>query len=171
VGRLTTVVSGGQTGVDQAALRAARACGLEIGGWCPPGRESEAGVIPADLPLRETPVERSSGAPEVPRSLRTEWNVRDSDATLILRPAGSRGGDPGTDWAARCALRYGRPLLICDPGDPAATAAVSRWLGESSIRRLSVGGPSESAAPGIGRLAYSFLVKVLAGLPSSATRA
>jgi hypothetical protein len=161
--RLTTVISGGQTGVDQAALRAARDRGLEIGGWCPPGRESEAGAIPAELPLRETPVERSPGAPEVPRSLRTEWNVRDSDATLILRPAGDEGGDPGTEWAGRCAARYGRPLLVCDPADPAAGSLVSRWLDELPVRVLNVAGPSEGTSPGIGGEVYSLLVKVLAG--------
>ncbi|MEY2585055.1 MAG: hypothetical protein QOD80_1081, partial [Verrucomicrobiota bacterium] len=48
---LTKVISGGQTGVDQAALRAARDSGLEIGGWCPPGRVCEDGVIPAEFPL------------------------------------------------------------------------------------------------------------------------
>jgi hypothetical protein len=162
VAKLTTVVSGGQTGVDQAALRAARDRGLEIGGWCPPGRESEAGAIPAELPLRETPVERSPEAPEVPRSLRTELNVRDSDATLILRPLGIAGRDPGTGWAARCAARYDKPLLVCDPGGPAAGSLVSRWLDELSVRRLNVAGPSEGTSPGIGDVVYSLLVNVLA---------
>ncbi len=128
---LRKVISGGQTGVDRAALAAARAAGLAIGGWCPPGRASEAGPIPLDLPLTETPAERSTDAPDVPRSLRTEWNVRDADATLVLSPAvgapgfpgspGSPGSpttdadDPGTTWAVRCAERYGRPLLVVSP--------------------------------------------------------
>ena len=34
---LQRVISGGQTGVDQAALRAAKAAGLETGGWMPLG--------------------------------------------------------------------------------------------------------------------------------------
>jgi hypothetical protein len=163
--RPTTVVSGGQTGVDRAALRAALACGLAVGGWCPPGRASEAGPIPEELPLQETPVERSPEAPEVPRSLRTEWNVRDSDATLILRPAGSQRRDPGTDWAARCAARYGRPLLVADPADPAAAREVARWLAAHPVRTLNVAGPAESTAPGIGDQAYALLVQVLAQEP------
>ena len=158
--KLTTVVSGGQTGVDQAVLRAARNCGLEIGGWCPPGRASEAGPIPDEFPLRETPVERSPEAPGVPRSLRSEWNVRDSDATLILRPSGSEGSDPGTEWAARCAERYGRPLLICDPRDPAAASLVSHWLAELPVRKLNVAGPSEGTSPGIAKLAYSLCSRI-----------
>ena len=78
-------MSGGQTGVDQAALRAAIALGCfnsMVG--VHPGRICEDGVIPAEFPLRETPFERSEGAPGIPRSLRTEWNVRDSDGVLIL---------------------------------------------------------------------------------------
>jgi hypothetical protein len=70
------VVSGGQTGVDRAALDAALALGLPIGGWCPLGRRTEDGPVPDRYPLRETP---SADYAE-----RTEWNVRDSDATLIL---------------------------------------------------------------------------------------
>ena len=160
--RLAKVISGGQTGVDQAALRAAEACGLAIGGWCPPGRESEAGPIPARFPLRETPVERSPDAPQVPRSLRTEWNVRDADAVLVLAAPRGAAADPGTAWAEACARRYGKPLLVCDPADPHAAARIVAWLRESpvAIATLSVGGPSERTQPGGGALTYALLVEV-----------
>jgi len=156
---LARVISGGQTGVDQAALRAARSCGLAPGGWCPPGRDSEAGPIPADLGLTETAHERSPSAPEVPRSLRTEWNVRDSDATLVLRPASETRGDPGTEWTLRCATNLGRPVLVCDPADPDAAARISTWLAAHHVRTLHVAGPAESARPGIGAMAEQVLVE------------
>lgn len=164
--RLAKVISGGQTGVDQAALRAAESCGLEIGGWCPPGRESEAGTIPARFPLRETPVERSSDAPDVPRSLRTEWNVRDADAVLVLMAPRDAADDLGTAWAVECARRYGRPLLVCDPGDRHAAARVVAWLHDSpgAIATLSVGGPSERTQPGVGEAACALLVEVFSQL-------
>jgi hypothetical protein len=146
---LAKVISGGQTGVDRAALRAALVRGLDCGGWCPPGRASESGPIPDDLPLRETPMERSLEAPGVPRSLRTEWNVRDSDATLVLRPRDAAGTSPGTEWALRCAGRLGRRLLVCDPADAGAAAQIRAWIRTARIRTLNVAGPSEGEQPGI----------------------
>ncbi|MGH7289318.1 MAG: putative molybdenum carrier protein [Myxococcota bacterium] len=159
--RRIRVISGGQTGVDRAALLAAQACGLECGGWCPPGRASESGTIPLDFPLKETPQERSPRAPDLPRSLRTEWNVRDSDATLILRPSAAGSADPGTDWTAACAAHYGRACLVCDPADPAASHAISEWLDAATIRTLNVAGPSEAACPGIEERAYTLLLELL----------
>ena len=153
---LRKIISGGQTGVDQAALRAARDCGLAIGGWCPPGRVCDAGVIPAEFPLRETEQERSLDAPDVPRSQRTEWNVRDSDGTLVIQ-LGETVADPGTEWAMQCAKRYGRPLLVCDVSDPDAKQKIQEWLRGNEIKVLSVGGPAESASPGIGDRAYRLL--------------
>jgi Circularly permutated YpsA SLOG family len=154
------IISGGQTGVDQAALRAAQKLGLGCGGWCPPGRWSEAGAIPSEFPLEETPAERSPEAPEIPRSLRTEWNVRDADATLVLEPQAGQGTDAGTGWTRRCALKYGRPLLVCNLEDPQADKKIAAWLSGLSTRTLNVAGPSESAAPGIGAKAYALLLKV-----------
>jgi hypothetical protein len=156
--KLKKVISGGQTGVDRAALRAARDCGLDIGGWCPPGRVSEAGEIPAEFPLRETERDRSPAAPEVPRSLRTEWNVRDSDGTLVIMSAGA--DDPGTAWAIECAARFQRPLLICGVDDPKALEEIRKWLMKFRIETLSVGGPSENASPGITARAYALLIQV-----------
>jgi Circularly permutated YpsA SLOG family len=158
MGSVKRIVSGGQTGVDQAALRAAQTCGLDCGGWCPPGRLCESGTIPSIFPLEETPEERSAEAPEIPRSQRTEWNVRDSDGTLVLRPGLCQ--DMGTDWTIRCAVCYGRPLLVCDPADPMAPALITQWLREKSVHTLNVAGPSESACPGIGEQAYSLLLIV-----------
>jgi hypothetical protein len=157
---LRKVISGGQTGVDQAALAAAEEAGLAVGGWCPPGRVCEDGAIPARFPLVETPRERSPAAPEVPRSQRTEWNVRDADATLILRPPGTAAGDPGSAWAARCAARFGRPLLVVDPWDTAAAEELRAWLDELAIDTLGVGGPSERTVPGIGARAHDLLLRV-----------
>src|SRR5512135_124388 len=97
------IVSGGQTGVDRAALDAARQLGLECGGWCPRGRRAEDGKVASGYPLRETPSEDYAQ--------RTEWNVRDSDATLVLthgRPAG------GTALTIAVARRLGKPLLVLD---------------------------------------------------------
>jgi hypothetical protein len=158
--RLKRVISGGQTGVDQAALRAAQACGIEIGGWCPPGRACDGGVIPPEFPLRETPSDRSPKAPHVPRSLRTQWNVRDADATLILHVRDSAPPDAGTDWTARFAAQYGRPLLTCDVAAPDAGELIARWLHAGAVRTLNVAGPSEATAPGIGEAAYALLYEV-----------
>jgi Circularly permutated YpsA SLOG family len=160
MGSVKRIVSGGQTGVDQAALRAAQTCGLECGGWCPPGRLSESGTIPSIFPLKETPEERSAEAPEIPRSQRTEWNVRDSDASLILRPKIPVEQDQGTDWTIRCAESYGRPLFECDPSDPLALNMITEWLRELSIHTLNVVGPSESNCPGISDQSYSLLLRV-----------
>jgi hypothetical protein len=154
------IISGGQTGVDQAALRAAVKCGLDCGGWCPPGRACEGGVISEEFPLRETPEERSPEAPDISRSQRTEWNVRDSDATLILLPRGQTEPDLGTEWSRRCADRYGRPILVCDPADADGHTQILAWLRKIRPGTLNVSGPSEGTVPGIGRQACVLLLAV-----------
>lgn len=155
-----TLVSGGQSGVDRAALDAALAWGLEAGGWCPRGRWAEDGPIPARYPLRETP----SADP----AQRTRWNVRDSDATLIVAPAPLAGGTALTLEAARA---LGRPHRVSTLGDADALAA-ARWLreGVGLEARLNVAGPRESEAPGIYRASRRWFETVLEALYSEGAR-
>lgn len=144
------IVSGGQTGVDRAALDAAMAAGLAVGGWCPAGRRALDGVIPARYPLRETPSSRYEQ--------RTEWNVRDADATLILTRGEPSGG---TRLTAELAARYGRPLLLVDLGDAPPLSRILGWLEENAVRVLNVAGPREEGAPGIGAQAEEYLKRLL----------
>jgi len=144
------VISGGQTGVDRAALDVARELGIPCGGWCPRGRRAEDGAIPERYPLHETP---SAGYAQ-----RTEWNVRDSGAVLVLHRGRLRGGTALTVAAAR---RLGRPCLTVDLAGVADPAALRAWLAAQRAHVLDVAGPRESQAPGIGAAARQFLREVL----------
>jgi hypothetical protein len=160
------IVSGGQTGVDQAALRAAMARGLAIGGWCPPGCVSEDRKIPDIFSLKETPEERSQDALDIPRSQRTEWNVRDSDATLVLWSGIFDKRDLGTRYTVDCALRYKKHLLICDPTEQQDVAKAINWIIRNNIETLNVSGPSERTSPGVGAVAEWFIRELLASTRS-----
>jgi len=147
------LVSGGQTGVDRATLDVARELGLDCGGWCPRGRRAEDGPIDERYPLRETPSARYSQ--------RTDWNVRDSDATLILARGTLRGG---TALTARLARRREKPVLVVDPAAAARPHTVSQtlsWLERHAVRTLNVAGPRGTDDPAIGRDAADFLRALL----------
>lgn len=159
---LARVISGGQTGVDQAALCAATSLGIAIGGWCPPGRVCDDGIIPASFPLKETPEERSPDAPDIPRSQRTEWNVRDSDGTLVLCLGPIADADVGTRFTADCAARFSKPVFVADPGDLVDARRVREWIDAHGIQTLNVAGPSEQTCSGIGDLTETFLRRALA---------
>jgi hypothetical protein len=146
------IISGGQTGVDRAALDTALRLGLPCGGWCPRGRRAEDGPIDSRYPLQETPWD---GYPQ-----RTEWNVRDSGATLILTLGPY---DRGTALTAEMARRYGRPVLVVDLATNPASADARAWLRETGTATLNVAGPRESSAPGIHARAGRFLREMLAG--------
>ena len=143
------VVSGGQTGVDRAALDVARALGLPCGGWCPRGRLAEDGPIGLDYPLVETP--------SADYAQRTEWNVRDSDGTLVLTRGRAEGG---TAFTIALARGRGRPLLVVDLATDPDPAEAARWVREAEVALLNVAGPRESQRPGIGAQARAFLERL-----------
>lgn len=144
------IVSGGQTGVDRGALDAALFLGVACGGWCPKGRLAEDGPIDETYPLTETASSRYSE--------RTERNVIDSDATLVLCTGTPVGG---TRLTVSMAKKHGRPFLVADPRRDDALAAVSCWLGSLGVAVLNVAGPRESGSPGIARAARDFIEQVL----------
>jgi hypothetical protein len=148
--RQILIISGGQTGVDRAALDVALELGLPVAGWCPRGRRAEDGPIAGHYPLVETPSSRWSQ--------RTDWNVRDSDATLVLSP---ESPTRGTALTIRRAVAHGKPHLVLDPEAPDAVAHARRWLETIGPKRLNVAGPRESSRPGIHRIARTILHEIL----------
>jgi predicted Rossmann-fold nucleotide-binding protein len=147
---LEKVISGGQTGVDRAALDAALELGIPCGGWCPKGRRAEDGKIPDRYPLQET---SSSDYPQ-----RTEMNVEDSDGTLILIWGSPKGG---TLLTLKLARKHRKPYILVDLIEEGGAFRVQEWVRKNLIRILNVAGPREGEAPGIYALATSFLKEFL----------
>jgi hypothetical protein len=144
------IISGGQTGVDRAALDVALELSLPCGGWCPRGRRAEDGVIPAIYPLQET--DSDEYAP------RTARNVLDTDATLVITR-----GEPtrGTALTVEIAKRAKRPYRIVDLAHATDASAVRRWLLQEHVATLNVAGPRESSCSGIYDEALTFLRDLL----------
>ena len=140
------IISGGQTGVDRAALDVALERGMSCGGWCPRGRRAEDEPLPASYPMQETP---SSAYAQ-----RTGWNVRDSDGTLVLNRGELLGGTAET---VEVAARLRKPVLVLDLDSQPDPATVHAWLAEHRIRVLNIAGPRESKRPGIYHRAAQFL--------------
>ncbi len=140
------IVSGGQTGVDRAALDVALKLGISSGGWCPQGRLAEDGPIDERYPLQETTSEDYSQ--------RTKHNVRDSDGTLILTV-----GKPtrGTALTKTHAEIIGKPCLVIDLDQKPNAATVHDWIQTYSIQILNVAGPRSSQQPKIHKKATQFL--------------
>jgi hypothetical protein len=159
------LISGGQSGVDRAALDVAIARGIDYAGWCPRGGWAEDFPAPpgllANYPnLKETP--RADPAQ------RTDWNVRDAHACLIIVDAGGIDISGGTTLAREIAHRYRKPLFVADLGTPDVRKDAALWLRVQQARRgadlkLAIGGPRESEAPGIYAGAKEFIAALLGG--------
>lgn len=144
------IVSGGQTGVDRAALDVAIRLGIPCGGWVPRGRRAEDGPLAGHYPMQETKSRVYAS--------RTQRNVEGSEATLILcrgRPSG------GTAFTIACATALGRPHRVVDLQGAPVPADIRKWLRDNGISVLNVAGPRESASPGIYGEAAAFLEAVL----------
>ena len=153
------IVSGGQSGVDRAALDVALALGLPCGGWCPKGRKAEDGIIADRYPLTETPSDDYAK--------RTEWNVRDSDGTLVLVDGLPMGG---TAYTIAVANEHGKPCLAIDLNSEhdASRQTVRDWLSTNAISTLNVAGPRADGSGAIYARARSFLEMLLRPDPDEA---
>jgi hypothetical protein len=143
------IISGGQTGVDRAALDAALKHHIDCGGWCPAGRLDEFGRIPDRYPLRE--LEQGSFAE------RTMQNVKDSDGTVVISFDQLRGG---TEFTIDCCKQLNRPRTIIDATKTSvedAAQAVADFIREHKIDILNVAGPRQSEWPS----GYDYAFRVL----------
>jgi len=146
------VISGGQTGVDRAALDAALALGVPCGGWCPAGRKDERGVIPKHYPLKE--LKKGSYLE------RTIQNIKGSDGTLIIYFGDLEGGTEQTVF--RC-IKLHKPYKLIDGSEISVKRAIelaAAFLRSHAIRVLNAAGPRASKCP----QAYPYAFKVVSGL-------
>lgn len=155
------IVSGGQTGVDRAALDVAIALGIPHGGWCPQGRRAEDGRISAQYQLQETPQRQYR--------VRTRLNVQQSDGTLILF-LGQAGESPpaeqltgGTLLTFQLAQRNQKPVLVFPLSGEDSSDRLShirQWLTEHQVENLNIAGPRESQSPGVYQSACDCLTRL-----------
>ena len=144
------IFSGGQTGVDRAALDVAMAEGLACGGSCPAGRQADDGPIPEKYPLQEI-TDRD-------HLVRTENNVRDSDGSLLLYRDSIHGG---TAYAEEMCKHLNKPVMLVDLNNPPAITVIVDWFKKNQLHVLHIGGQREKTSPGIYKQASVFIMDVL----------
>ena len=130
------IISGGQTGVDRAALDAALKHGIDCGGWVPAGRLDELGRIPDRYPVKE--LGQGSFAE------RTLQNVKDSDGTVIIYFEELRGG---TEYTLNCCIESAKPHRLIDAAEISekdAGEAIVDLVRKHKIDVLNVAGPRKS---------------------------
>lgn len=143
------IISGGQTGTDQAALDVALKLGIPHGGWVPKGRLTEAGPLNGKYQLQE--MENAN------YNQRTAQNVIDSDGTLIISHGTLTGG---SEFTREMAVYHNRPWLHIDLNTTIAFQAaqqISSWIKEHDIQVLNVAGSRASKDPKIYRATADLL--------------
>ena len=142
------IISGGQTGADRAALDFAIKNDIPHGGWCPKGRKAEAGPIDAQYQLQQTP-----GSNYLQR---TEWNVRDSDGTVIFSMGKRLSGN--SIETLDFAIKHRRPYLhLSAVFRDHAASKLKRWLQQNNIQVLNVAGPRASKEPAVAEFVIATL--------------
>ncbi len=152
---LKKIVSGGQTGIDRAALDTAIKVNFPYGGWCPKGRLAEDGTLANYYQLKETATDNYSE--------RTELNVRDSDGTLIIVSSLPIDTTDGTPLTLTFAKQLQKPYLIIALNDHPDIQPITNWIIENKIKTLNIAGPRESQSPGIYQQATPLLNSLLKG--------
>jgi hypothetical protein len=147
------IISGGQTGADQAALDVAIKLGISHGGWIPKGRLTETGMLDDKYHLKEMETANYNK--------RTEQNVIDSDGTLIISHGKLTGG---SEYTRDMALGHGRPWLHIDLNkiEPfQAARQIKSWIAKYEIKVLNVAGPRASKDTAICRSTTDVLERAL----------
>jgi Circularly permutated YpsA SLOG family len=153
--------SGGQTGVDRAALDAAVAAGFRYEGWCPKGGFAEDFAEPpgliANYPcLKETP--------KSDPKQRTEWNVRDSAVTVVLVPHG-QFCSPGTDFTIACAKKLRKPYTVIHYLDTQAQEQLTHIIASlNEDVSVNIAGPRESEHNGAYALCSPLLTRAFGAM-------
>ena len=153
---LRKIVSGGQTGVDRGALDAALEAGFSCGGWAPPARLAEDGVIPARYPMTEL---EQGGYSE-----RTLKNVVETDGTVIIFNGELEGGTRQT--RDNC-VAQAKPFLVIDAAQTSPIQAadeISVFVTRKNIVVLNVAGPRASKWPEAQQYARTVITLALKSL-------
>lgn len=142
------IISGGQSGVDRAALDFALKFGIACGGWCPKGRKAEDGQIDKKYPLKE--------ASDASYETRTKLNVLESDGTLILFEGEM---DAGTRLTFNLAQEMNKPVLAIDlsGNKDSIFQKIYNWINFNYLEIINIAGPRESNSPRIYVKTFNFL--------------
>jgi Circularly permutated YpsA SLOG family len=149
---LEMIVSGGETGAEQAGWRAAKGCGVPTGGWVSKGFLTEDGARPDFAEIY--------GAAEMTADsavARIEQNVQHSDATLWF---GVTTSFAARETVERC-IEFYKPCMPIDPNASFEPSHIATWILLNHIKTLNVTGNSEAEEPGIGDRVERFIGQVL----------